>query len=306
LSGADDTVLSGIVGAHGEPGMPRTHRALVTVREYEVDAFGELFPSALARFLQQAAVEASTAAGFDDEWYRRAGTVWVIRRSTIECFDAIRSGDALEITTYVADFRRVRSRREYEVRRAGTGERIAAAHTDWVYLDRTSARPLRVPAEMIAGFIPEGDAATLPRDALEVPEPRANAHAFEHRVTFRDIDTIFHVNNAVYLDVLVDAVFAALAANEWPLERFLLRNGRLRPRLLDVEYLAEARFGDELRCSTWPSAVPGERFGKIARGSDGAELTRARTVWEWSGTGGRPASMPDELAAALADRNGEE
>jgi len=282
--------------------MPRTHRALLTVREYEVDAFGELFPSAPARYLQQAAVEASTAAGFDDEWYRRTGTLWVIRRSTIERFAAIRSGEALEITTYVADFRRVRSRREYEVRRSATGEPVAAAHTDWVYLDRATARPIRVPEEMISGFVPEGDAAVLARDLLRVPKPPPGAHALEHHVSFRDIDTLFHVNNAAYLDLFTDAAFAALAASGWPLERFLAESGRLRTRLLDVEYIAEARFGEKLSCSTWPGPAPGERFGKIVRVDDDADLTRARSVWEWAdAASGAPAAMPEELATALGE-----
>ncbi|MGH7857260.1 MAG: acyl-CoA thioesterase, partial [Candidatus Binatia bacterium] len=72
--------------------MPRVYRARIPVPEYEIDGFGELFPSTLARFLQQVAIEASTDAGFSDAWYARAGTIWVIRRSTIEYRGMARSG----------------------------------------------------------------------------------------------------------------------------------------------------------------------------------------------------------------------
>ncbi|MGH7820425.1 MAG: acyl-CoA thioesterase, partial [Candidatus Binatia bacterium] len=141
--------------------MPRVYRARITVLGYEIDAFGELYPSTLARFLQQVAVEASADAGFPDAWYAETGTIWLIRRSTIEYLGPARAGDVLEIATQVADFRRVRSRREYEVRRLPGGERIAVAHSDWVYVDRTTGRLARIPPGMIEAFLAGGEPKAL-------------------------------------------------------------------------------------------------------------------------------------------------
>jgi hypothetical protein len=54
----------------------------------------------------------------------------------------IRYGDEIEATTWIADFRRVRSRRDYVVH---AGERrVAHASTDWVFVDGATLRPRRI------------------------------------------------------------------------------------------------------------------------------------------------------------------
>ena len=50
----------------------RIHTSTYRVQLYDVDAFGELSSTAVLRFLQQAATDASAALGFDLEWYEAA------------------------------------------------------------------------------------------------------------------------------------------------------------------------------------------------------------------------------------------
>ncbi len=78
------------------------------VRHYELDFLGHLNHAAYVRFMQEAAIEASTEAGYSPEWYRARGTGWVIRRLQIRYsvylnwivqvyFDALRlSGHPIE------------------------------------------------------------------------------------------------------------------------------------------------------------------------------------------------------------------
>src|SRR5262249_60935942 len=101
-----------------------------------------------ARLLETAATTASSEAGFPPEWYAAEGTVWVIRRSTIECLTEIAPGTVLEIRTWVGDFRRVRSIREYDAYRAGA--LALRAHTAWVYVDRPAAKPRRIPEALMS------------------------------------------------------------------------------------------------------------------------------------------------------------
>src|ERR1700687_196751 len=107
----------------------------------DVDFVGELKVAALLGLLEQAAVEASTEAGFDPAWYAREGRMWIIRRTRLERFRPVGGSDTLEVETHVADFRRARSLRRYHVRRDGVI--VAEATTDWVFCDVTSGRPMR-------------------------------------------------------------------------------------------------------------------------------------------------------------------
>ena len=91
--------------------MDKLYTALATVRHHELDCFGRVHPSTYLRVLAQTAVEASTAAGYDADWYANAGCLWLVRRSTFELRSAARAEEPLEIRTWVEDFRRVRSHR---------------------------------------------------------------------------------------------------------------------------------------------------------------------------------------------------
>src|SRR4029453_15199163 len=114
----------------------------------------ELRPNGLLRFLQQAASDASAAVGFDVEWYERAGALWVIRRTIVDFLAPILYRDDLEVRTWVADIRRVRSQREYEVRRGRDATVVARGSTDWVYIDLARGTPVQPPEEMGKRLMP--------------------------------------------------------------------------------------------------------------------------------------------------------
>jgi acyl-CoA thioesterase FadM len=117
--------------------------------------------------MEEAAFSASAAAGYDLARYEAMGRLWLIRETDIEYLRPLRYGDSVEIKTWVADFRRVRSRRAYEFRLAGSGERVARASTDWVFVERHRAT---IPsAEMIA-FLPRIVRTAPPR--VRMPQLR--------------------------------------------------------------------------------------------------------------------------------------
>ncbi|MBI2962404.1 MAG: hypothetical protein HYY35_01500 [Deltaproteobacteria bacterium] len=228
--------------------------------------------SAYARLLEEAATTASIEAGYAPRWYAAEGTAWVIRRSTIECEAPIAPGTAVEVATWVADFRRVRSRREYEMRAEPGGPPLLRAHTDWVYVERASGRPRRIPAPMMSRFVPEGAAEALPREPLETGARPADAASIEQVVVPADVDALDHMNNARYFDYVEQAIRAALAATP---------AAHRRPVRHDQEYLEEARNGDRLACFAWrlrEGECETEVATEIRRAADGAALARARSL----------------------------
>jgi len=278
---------------------PRSYRLSRRLSHADVDFVGELKLSALLGMLEQAAVEASTEAGFGAERYSAEQRVWIIRRTRLRRLMPVGGGDELEIRTEVADIRRARSLRRYQV---GRGEVcVAEATTDWVYCDMATGRPTRVPAELSQALF--GDAApTLPR-AEALPEDRPEA-PIEMRLTVQPshLDHVRHVNNAIYANYLEDAAFALFASQGWPLARMIAAGGGLRIAEIDAEYMKDAAAEDELVVRSWmltaadftaaspPSSA--ELLQVVDRANGSGEVLRARTSWTWRNAsavlGGRP------------------
>jgi acyl-CoA thioester hydrolase len=219
--------------------------------------------------LEEAATLASAEAGFPTAWYARERTAWVIRRSTIDCTAPLTPAIDVEVVTWVADFRRVRSRREYEVYVPPGTVAALKAHTDWVYVDRATGRPRRIPEAMMNAFVPEGMPPTLPRTPLVLPEPHHEVVTIEHVATPEELDALGHVNNACYVDYLEEAGRRVAGAGRRPVHQ-------------DLEYLAEAKEADRLLCRCWAVGSQASRVevaGEILLAARGSLLTRARSIW---------------------------
>jgi acyl-CoA thioester hydrolase len=276
------------------------YTAPVTVRHDELDRFGRLHPAVYLRYLAHAAVEASAAAGYDAGWYARAGGMWLIRRSTLDVIRPARGGDQLAIRTWVEDFRRVRSHRRYTVHGAD-GSLLLEALTDWVYVDVASGRPRRVPREMEEAF-GFGAGSGRERDGWSSPPaPPAPALA-THRVRACELDSIGHVNNAVYLDLATQGVLDAIEDAGWSLDRMLAEGGVPLLARADLEYLAGARYGDRLEIATWfgPASGALDAHQHIRRAGGERPLVRVSTRWRWIDAAGEGCVAPPEgVLAAL-------
>lgn len=279
--------------------MSHVYLAEIRVRHDDLDAFGRAYPSAYLRHLAQVAIDASTDAGFDAAWYATAGARWLVRRTTFTVARPARADDALRVRTWVEDFRRVRSRRRYEVQ---TGDAPAlAAVTDWVFVDATTGRPRRVPDEMEARFGMAVDAGA-PRTPWHAPAAPAEPGRSTYRVRWAELDSLGHMNNAAYLDLLVQGTLDVLRGLGWPIER--LAEGGAAPYVWsgDVEYLDEVRYGDQLETRTWFAPAPGglEACQCAVRIADARAVVQARVGWRWADVrSDAPAEPPAALVPAL-------
>jgi acyl-CoA thioester hydrolase len=273
------------------------HVSRYRVQLFDVNAFGELHATGLLRFMQQAASDASAAAGFDIEWYQRHGTIWLIRRTVVESLTPAVYRDEIAAHTWVSDMRRVRSQREYELRRVRDDQVLARGFTDWVYVETAGGKLVRIPDELQRGLMPGGVVAR-PRPPSKPSEPPAHAFRTSRRVEFGAIDSLAHVNNAYYATYIEQDLWDALAAHGWELDAFG-REGRLRLRTHDIEYFEPALYGDRLTGVVWVTALAPAGFcceHRLER--DGRCLVRAVSEWVWG-----EAAMPPALhtaAAALA------
>ena len=267
------------------------------VWQADLDAFGEVRNVSLLRLLQEAATRASSAVGFDSAYYDRVGAMWIIRRTALTRTGTIRYGDEVTVRTWIADFRRVRSQREYEVTVAN--RIVARASTDWVFVDRTHGRPRRIPAEWEATFpLPPSPSPRVPFPEAEAPSGAVTSH---RRVESQDLDALQHVNNSNYVSFLEQAALDAAGPHGWDLPAQIAAGGRLVAVRHDLEYLEAALYGETIAITSWPTAVDAdsiERHTLLHRGDPRRPLLQARSCYQWMVDAG-PTALPAALREAF-------
>jgi acyl-CoA thioester hydrolase len=284
---------------------PLTFERVFRIRHYECDMYGHVNHAHYLRYMQEAAFDASAAVGYDLAAYAALGQHWLIRESDVEYLAALRYGDSARVKTWLADFRRVRSRRMYELWRVPPGgapeEMAARAASDWVYLDSHSGRPVSAPPAMIAAFAPAGVLETgARREPFPQASPPPGVFTMRRRVAWRDVDMAQHVNNANYMAYAEDCAVQAAAAHGWPVARMMAEGGfAIIARRYRIEYRQPAVLDDELEIATWVSdvkRVTAVRHFTIKRVPDDALLARAHTLWVWVDiASGRPRRIPAQF-----------
>jgi acyl-CoA thioester hydrolase len=266
--------------------MPLTHTRTFRVRHYECDGYGHVNNAVYLRYMQEAAFDASAAAGYGPARYAELNRIWMPHQTDIEYLRPLKYGENVEVTTWVLDFRRVRSRRVYELRKAGTDEMVAQAFTDWAFLNATTRRPTAIPPELIGAFLPEGappDAS--PREPFpSAPPPPPGVYTMRRKVEWRDIDPAGHVNNANYIVFIGECAMEAAAHYGWPIQRAWTEGFGILARRHQIEYRLQAYYGEELEIAAWLSnvkRVQATRHFTITRVSDGELVARVRSLYVW-------------------------
>lgn len=210
------------------------------VRHYEMNARNELPMSALFRLFQETAMRVTRAAGYGVEWFVERQTVWVLRAMTVEHLRAIRYPDELDVSSWLSDAGKVRVHREYLARDAATGTVVARGRGEWVHLDGATMFPARIPAEILARMQPNGVRAVPRLTPRAYAAPRApSAYRTRRRVQRYETDGLQHVNNAVYIDWLEEALADTVAP-------FTSSACQLRVRRHDIEYVRAALPHDDI------------------------------------------------------------
>jgi acyl-CoA thioesterase FadM len=240
------------------PGIENGYLAGYRVRFDEAGPDGVVRTSAYLRYAQDIAWRHSEDRGFDRAWYAQQGRWWVVRAVDLEVRTPVLMGRTIRLATAVVGHRRIWARRHGEAR-AVDGTLAAVIDTDWVIVDGRG-RIVRIPEDFGEAFPnPEIEGEILRAD--RTPEP-ADVSRMSIRVRPQDLDPMGHVNNAVYLDWIDEALDAAG-----------LGEARRLPRRLRMEYAASAGPGDEVEVRTW--LVDDGWNARLLRAADGSDLVRA-------------------------------
>ena len=256
--GATVSLDPGLMGQEARPveGVDNGYITGYRVRFDEAGPDGLVRASTLLRYAQDVAWRHSEHLGFDRGWYQERGVGWVVRGLDLELLEPIPMGHTLRVTTAVVGHRRIWARRLGECRLAD-GRLAARVTTDWVLLDSRN-RIVRIPPDFGLAFTnPE-----IHSEIVRVPPPDGiPVRTLDVRVRVGELDPLDHVNNAVYVDWLDEALVAA----DWNVATALPRRAR-------IEYLASAERGDDVAIELYGDAL---RWAAVIRRSDGLGLVRA-------------------------------
>ena len=128
----------------------------------------------------------------------------------------------------------------------------------------------------------------------------------EIRVRSYELDSLGHVNHAVYLNYLEQARYDALTAGGLPPAVIRERGWGVYVVRVEIDYHRECFHEQLLRVTTVveefrkASMIIRQQIRRVDDGPGAEPAVTARIVLVWVGEGGRPMRVPDEARAALA------
>jgi acyl-ACP thioesterase len=170
------------------PPSGRTFRVRYRIRLSDADASGRLRLDAVARYLQDAAIDdvAETDWGAPEH-------LWVLRAVRIDVVQPFLEDGEVDIVTWGSSFSSLAAERRWSL----SGDAGGAIEVDstWIHLG-PDARPARIGA----GFDGYAEAAQgrVASTKLSLPLPSVDGNRFAWPLRATDVDRMGHVNNASY------------------------------------------------------------------------------------------------------------
>ncbi len=122
------------------------------IPENAIDGNGHVNNVMCVQWMQDAAIRHFDALG-GTRLMSEANATWVVRSHKIEYLQPAFAGEKIEVRTWIANLRRVRSLRKYEFVRQADRTVLVRGETEWVFVDAGSGRPTTIP-DPIASLLP--------------------------------------------------------------------------------------------------------------------------------------------------------
>src|SRR5512140_2591804 len=134
-----------------EPSSEAIFHYRMTIAEEAIDGNGHVNNVMYVQWMQEAAIRHFDFLG-GTRLMSEAHATWVVRSHMIEYFQPAFAGEEIEVRTWIANLRRVRSLRRYEFVRKTDGTVLVTGETEWVFVDAESGKPTGMPESITRLF----------------------------------------------------------------------------------------------------------------------------------------------------------
>ena len=133
--------------------MPRTYVKQLRVGADSIDVHGHVNNQEYLRWMEEIAIEHSSAQGWTMERYLNSGASWYVGSHFIEYLRPALLGDEITVYTWVAAMmERSSPRRTLFVRNASRRQILARAETQWTFVDIRRGRSIPIPDGVRSAF----------------------------------------------------------------------------------------------------------------------------------------------------------
>mgnify|MGYP001214788815 CR=1 FL=1 len=182
----------------------------------DTDRYNSWKLSAFYIAMEQVSAHHVAIQNYSNESLILQNRTWVLSRNRIKFLRSPTAGETVSILTWAKGLRqKILYVRDYEFRDASDNV-IALASSAWLVVDLVSRRFL--PPAISQVEMPLLDRESISEELGRIAHPANLREVYQIRATYSNIDFLNHVNNARYLDWVMDAFpmdFHARYAPDW-------------------------------------------------------------------------------------------
>jgi medium-chain acyl-[acyl-carrier-protein] hydrolase len=240
-------------------------------KEYKIPVYdtgpdGKLCLYSLLNYLQDIASEHAELLNFGREDLLKANHFWVLSRLAVRIEAWPEWRESIIVRTWPRGTDKLFALRDYEVLYKN-GRHIASGTSSWLIVDMRSKRIQR-PEEHLSRFKNETSTrSSFGRNAekIEIQDNKGNDDTL-FTIKVSDLDLNLHTNNVKYIKWITDSYNLDFMMKHYPEE-------------VEINYLAESVFGEEVMIRTYPGKVDDTFCHSVIRVNDNRELARMSIKW---------------------------
>lgn len=254
----------------------KNYKTEFIIHYHQVNPYEYATPLTMLHYLEDTAIAHSQAVGQGIEQLKAKKQAWILNQWQLQMESYPVLGERIIIETWSAGFERFYGSRDFLIR--DRDNRILGKATSlWIFYNTERKRPTRIPPEFEEAY------GVCSKRVFEVPikefskEFTESKITGEHELAFSvrrsDIDTNGHVNNANYLEWMLEAV------PEDIYERHQLA-------ALDIVYKKAVTYGNGIHSKCLSAVLEEDKIickHGILKDGELDELAAAKTVWVPSG-----------------------
>ncbi len=237
------------------------------IHTYEVDLHNRLKVSSIFNFMQEAAGSHANNLKIGYEELLKEGLFWVLSRIRIELLELPGFGEEIKILTWPKGTNKLFALRDFLIYNSHE-EILGKATTAWLIIDRKTKRPQKI-EPFAERFVSIEDKHALEVVPAKIAVPRNKELIYEKKVGYTEIDVNDHVNNARYVEWIMDSF-----------PKDVYEKNRLD--LIQVNFLSESRLGEEIEIFM-ADISPAYYYTEGISKNTNAKVFQATTRWRNNG-----------------------